>query len=515
MPLPDRRIVVVGGGVAGLVAAIDLARQGLPVTLLERAAEPGGKLRQVRAGTAAIDSGPTVFTMRWVFDDLFAQAGVELESVLTLEPLEILARHAWSRGGQLDLFADTERSAQAIAEFSSPAESRRFLAFCEQAHRVYQTLEGPYMRSSRPDALGLTRSIGLRGTAVLTGLGPFRTLWNALSRHFHDPRLQQLFGRYATYCGSSPFEAPATLMLVAQVEMQGVWAIRGGMIELARALAGLARRHGVHIRCQANCRRIVIERGRVRAVELDDGERIEADEVVFNGDVNALSTGLLGGDAAQACRPTVVSDRSLSALTWSIHAPTHGFDLVRHNVFFDDDYASEFRDIFKGRRLPTQPTVYVCAQDRTDQPREASGPAQPERLLCLVNAPPDGDASNSAELSDAAIQACGDRAFALLSRCGLNVERTPGTCVTTSPRDFHRLFPATGGALYGRSSHGWMSAFARPDARSAIDGLWLAGGSAHPGAGVPMAALSGRLAAATLMASLDPIAQRRSIQISR
>jgi len=513
--LPDRRVVVVGGGVAGLVAAIDLARQGVSVTLLERAAEPGGKLRQVQAGSAAIDSGPTVFTMRWVFDDLFAQAGVDIESVLTLEPLEILARHAWSSGGQLDLFADTGRSAQAIAEFSSPAESRRFLAFCEEAQRVYQTLEGPYIRSSRPDALGLTRSIGLRGTAVLTSLGPFRDLWKALSRHFHDPRLQQLFGRYATYCGSSPFEAPATLMLVAQVEMQGVWAIRGGMIELARALTGLAKRHGVHIRCQADCRRIVIERGRVQAVVLHDGERIEADEVVFNGDVNALSTGLLGEEAKRACPGTTVSTRSLSALTWSIQAPTQGFDLVRHNVFFDDDYASEFRDIFQGRRLPARPTVYVCAQDRADQPGAASGPAHPERLLCLVNAPPDGDASDAPGLTDAAIDACGERAFALLGRCGLQIDRTAGAVVTTSPRDFERLFPATGGALYGRTSHGWMSAFARPDARSAIGGLWLAGGSAHPGAGVPMAALSGRLAAAALMASLDQNARRRSIRIAR
>jgi 1-hydroxycarotenoid 3,4-desaturase len=501
--LPDHHVIVVGAGVAGLVAAADLARRGMQVTVLERAAVPGGKLRQVQADGAWIDSGPTVFTMRWVFEDLFADAGLQLSSHLQLEPLSVLARHAWGAGGQLDLHADVARSADAIGMFSGLAEARRFRAFCEQARKVYDTLEGPYIRSSRPSAASLTRDIGLRGTAVLTGLGPFRNLWRSLGRHFHDVRLQQLFARYATYCGSSPFEAPATLMLVAQVEMQGVWGVRGGMIALARALAALAERQGATIRCQAPVAQLCVERGQVAGVVLEDGERIHADAVVFNGDVGALSAGRLGAGARSATPIVPTESRSLSALTWSIHAKTRGFELVRHNVFFDADYASEFRDIFGHRRLPSEPTVYVCAQDRTDAGR-ATPPSDamlaraeaPERLLCLVNAPAVGDIH---PIAQQAIDDCADRAFALLERCGLQVDREPSNTVITSPNDFERLFPATGGALYGRASHGWMSAFARPDAASALPGLYLAGGSAHPGPGVPMAALSGRLAAARLM----------------
>ena len=501
--MPDQHVVVVGAGVAGLVAAADLARRGMQVTVLERAAAPGGKLRQVQADGAWIDSGPTVFTMRWVFEDLFADAGLQLSSHLQLEPLSVLARHAWGDGGQLDLHADATQSADAIAAFSGVAEARRFRAFCEQARKVYDTLEGPYIRSSRPNAVSLTRDIGLRGTAVLSGLGPFRNLWRSLGRHFHDARLQQLFARYATYCGSSPFEAPATLMLVAQVEMQGVWAVRGGMIALARSLAALAERQGATIRCQSTVAQLCVEGGRVSGVVLDDGERIQADAVVFNGDVGALSAGRLGDDARSATPIVPTAARSLSALTWSIHARTRGFELVRHNVFFDADYSSEFRDIFGHQRLPSAPTVYVCAQDRTDaagaaQPMQAmhTDSETPERLLCLVNAPAIGDTQ---PISEQAIADCGDRAFALLERCGLQVDRAPSNTVITSPNDFERLFPATGGALYGRASHGWMSAFARPDADSALPGLYLAGGSAHPGPGVPMAALSGRLAAARLM----------------
>lgn len=519
--MAERHVVVIGAGAGGLAAAIDLARQGLKVTLLEAAAAPGGKLRQLMAGGVGVDSGPTVFTMRWVFDGLFEAAGSRLEDHLRLEPLHILARHAWAAGSQLDLYADARESAEAIGRFSSAAEARRFLAFCDQARKVYDTLEAPYIRSSRPDPASLTRAIGWGGTLALSRLGPFRDLWRALAKHFHDPRLQQLFGRYATYCGSSPLQAPATLMLVAHVEMLGVWGVQGGMVALSRALADLAERLGVVSRFQARVQEIILRSGRVCGVRLSDGETIDADAVVFNGDVNALAQGLLGGGARPAVPAVPVQDRSLSALTWSIHSAAGGFPLVRHNVFFDDDYVSEFTDIFKHRRLPRKPTVYVCAQDRSDA-AQANGP---ERLLVLVNAPAVGDlrgassasggtgdaGSGHPALSETELLDCERRVARLMQRCGLQISGWPDAVeasmrdriVRTSPIDFETRFPATGGALYGRASHGWLSAFARPDATTAIEGLYVAGGSAHPGPGVPMAALSGRLAAAALVAQLQ------------
>jgi 1-hydroxycarotenoid 3,4-desaturase len=292
--LRDARVVVVGAGVAGLATAVDLAARGVDVTVLERAAEPGGKLRQVPVDGVGIDSGPTVFTMRWVFDALFAHAGTTLEAEMKVTPLSVLARHAWGAGGTLDLFADPRRSADAIAAFAGPDEARRFDAFRAEAKRVYDTLEGPYIRSPRPGFVKMTAELGPRGLATLSGLGPMSDLWRTLSRRFRDPRLRQLFGRYATYCGASPFRAPATLVLIAQVEMDGVWSIDGGMVELARTLARLARRRGAVIRCGAHVERIVVERGRARGVVLAGGERVDADAVVFNGDVGALPAGLLG-----------------------------------------------------------------------------------------------------------------------------------------------------------------------------------------------------------------------------
>jgi 1-hydroxycarotenoid 3,4-desaturase len=507
--LREHRVLVVGAGIGGLVSALLLAQRGLAVTLVEAAAAPGGKMRQVRVDGVAVDSGPTVFTMRWVFEQILHEAGTSLDAVLQLSPLQVLARHAWrGHDATLDLFADKQRSADAIAEFSSPAEARRFLGFCAQAQRVYAGLEGPYIRSERPTLGSLARDLGPRGLALLAGLGPFASLWQTLARYFHDPRLQQLFGRYATYCGSSPWLAPATLMLVAQVELDGVWSVHGGMHAVAQALADLAQQRGAQIHYGQACRQILLRDGRACGVQLADGRTLAADSVVFNGDTGALAAGLLGQAVARAVPAVAVPQRSLSALTWSMHAQASGFALHRHNVFFDDDYRSEFDDIFHRRRLPQRGTVYVCAQDRDDAAQAAPGP---ERLLCLVNAPADGDTRT---IDPQETDPCEHRSLALLRQCGLTLQAQTHQVVRTTPADFHRLFPGSGGALYGPATHGWMSAFRRPSSTSAVPGLYLAGGSVHPGPGVPMAAMSGRLAAATLLAHLDSTSRSRRVVIS-
>ncbi len=515
-------MVVVGAGIGGLVSALLLAAEGLDVTLVERADAPGGKMRQLlppAPGTLAapddtgIDAGPTVFTMRWVFEQILARVGRSLGDELRLQPLDVLARHAWQPAGpgqasaRLDLHADARRSVEAIGAFAGPAEARRFQAFCAQAQRVYRTLEGPYIRSERPTLLRLARDLGPSGLMTLNGLGPFASLWRSLARHFHDPRLQQLFGRYATYCGASPFSAPATLMLVAQVEMDGVWSVDGGMAALARMFARLATAQGAQLRYGCGCEELLLSQGRIAGVRLADGSRLPADAVVFNGDAAALQTGLLG-DALRPAVPAVAPERrSLSAMTWALRARTEGFPLDRHNVFFNRDYAGEFHDIFALGRLPREGTVYVCAQDRGAG--RAPADAASERLLCLVNAPAGADGR---PLTSTEIHACEQTSLSMLRRCGLELQ--PHSVQRTGPAEFHRLFPATGGALYGQASHGWMASFRRPGAASAVPGLYLAGGSVHPGPGVPMAAMSGRLAAETLLAHLASTSRSAPVRIS-
>lgn len=473
----------------GLAAAADLARAGLAVTVIDRAAQCGGKMRRVIAHGAAIDAGPTVFTMRWIFDALFADAGASLADHVTLDQAETLARHAWRQGGQLDLFADVARSADAIGQFAGAHDARGYLDFCARSQDMYRTLVRPFIAAERPSIAGLIARVGPRGIPALSRTEPLRTLWSALGDHFRDPRLRQLFGRYATYVGASPWAAPATLMLVAHVEQDGVWLVRGGIHAVAQAIHDLAVRQGAQFRFGTEMQAISVEQGRVAGVVLADGERIAADAVVFNGDISAL------GDDLRPVPRTAPAKRSLSAVTWCLAAKTSGFDLAHHNVFFAEDYRAEFDAIFRDRRITRDPTVYLCAQDRGEG---VAAPPGHERLLALVNAPADGDrvGDDPALLADLA-----QRSFGLMRDCGLDIV-PQGDPVVTGPAGFHALFPHTGGALYGRANHGLTGSFARAGARGKVPGLYLAGGSVHPGPGIPMATLSGRIAAARLLADL-------------
>ncbi len=483
----EHHVVVIGAGIGGLSAAIDLAASGVRVTLLERHATPGGKMRELQVGGYAIDAGPTVFTMRWVFEELFQAAGATFAEHVDLVQAEELARHSWLDGSRLDLYEDVERSVDAIGDFAGSTEAEAYRRFARESQRIFDTLDHSFMRREKPGPVALSLSLGVRGMPRLYATRPFTSLWQELGRLFKDPRLRQLFGRYATYCGSSPFDAPATLMLIAHAERAGVWIIDGGMHRLARAMARLAEAQGVALRYHADVAKILTAGGRTRGVELVGGERINADAVVFNGDIAALTAGLMGEDMHRAAPPRRAEARSLSAVTWSLAARARGFPLAYHSVFFGSDYVDEFAGIFQRREVTREPTVYICAKGRI---READSDA-PEPLFLLVNAPP-------RPLSDDEAQAIEQRTFALLGRHGLEIEVDPSARVMTTPGDFAALFPGSEGAIYGWPTHGWSGSFRRQGSRARTPGLYFAGGTVHPGPGVPMVALSGRLAAASV-----------------
>jgi 1-hydroxycarotenoid 3,4-desaturase len=461
------RVIIIGAGISGLVAALLLAHAGEDVTVLESAPTAGGKLHQNTIGASHIDSGPTVFTMRPVFDRIFAQAGTTLESHLTLKKLDILARHAWPDGSHLDLFADPARNLEEFNRFAGPASAAAYKSFSARARTIFELLDAPFMQIPQPGLLGLVARAG----PGLRKISPFATLWDELGKYFHDPRLRQLFARYATYCGSSPFEAPATLALIAHAEALGVWSVEGGMIRLAEVLQSLAENATAKFLFNTRVTNIETANARVSAV-ITAQTRHPADAIIATADLAALDSGLLGPSARHAVANLSRGAKpSFSAVTWAFSGTARNFPLAHHNVFFSPDYQTEFAQL-RANRIPTHPTTYICAP--------TGGPD----FFALINAP-----ANAAQAGPEALTAM----LAQCAACGLDLEIDD--FVQTDPAAWTIKFPATFGALYGRALTNWKDSFARAGAVTRLPGLFLAGGGIHPGPGLPMAATSGRIAA--------------------
>ncbi|MGL4320086.1 MAG: 1-hydroxycarotenoid 3,4-desaturase CrtD, partial [Paracoccaceae bacterium] len=482
--------VVIGAGFGGLSAAIRLAAAGHAVTVIESANAVGGKARALPSGAGPVDTGPTVLTMRAVFDDLFALAGERLEDHVTLIPQAILARHWWPDGSTLDLTPDRAANIAAITAFAGAREARAFARFDAMAEKLRLAFDAPVMQSAQPDLRAIARA-ALRKPAIWPALLPGMTLDRLLRLTFRDARLRQLFGRYATYVGGRPTHVPAVLAIIWRAEAQGVWAVQGGMHHLAAELAALLERLGGNIILQTPVRRILKQDGRVTGVETDQG-RMAADHVVFNGDPAALSEGLLGNAPRDILPAQATAPRSLSAHVWAFAATPSNLPLVHHNVFFTADPAQEFGPIGKGR-APDAPSLYICAEDRAMGTPDGPDLARTERFEIIINAPAGLPATPQEETQ------CRIRTFQTLARFGLTFSPEPDPASLLTPAKLATLFPASQGAIYGRSPDGMFATFRRPPAQTTLPGLVLAGGGCHPGAGVPMAALSGKHAAAAIL----------------
>lgn len=477
-------IVVIGAGIAGLATTLRLAATGVQVTLLERHDHIGGKIRTVPSPAGPIDAGPTVLTLRDVFDDLFAVVGERLEHHVTLIRQMTLARHFWPDGSQLDLFANTDASIEAIRAFSGDKSARAFADFAHRTAQLFDAFDAPMMRAPAPKLTALTKHV-LRNPKIVPLMAPLSTLKSVLGTQFKDPRLRQLFGRYATYVGGAPTHAPGLLALIWHAEAKGVWAIDGGIHKLAQAIGQLAIRHGARVKTGTHVNQIVPAHAGYR-VDVGQDQSLHADFVVYAGDPRALATGLLGPDLTHIAPHTRQDTRSFSARVHSFAATPEGLDLSHHNVLFDADPDAEFSDLMDSA-LPRSPSIYVCAMDR--------GLGRPvptcERFEIITNAPACPD-----QLEDTS--QWHPKIMQKMAQAGLSFSPTPTPSSITTETDFATMFPGSQGALYGSSPHGLTSSLRRPTARTPMPGLYLAGGGCHPGAGVPMAAISGQHAAAAI-----------------
>ncbi|MEO1562199.1 MAG: 1-hydroxycarotenoid 3,4-desaturase CrtD [Pseudomonadota bacterium] len=491
-------IAIIGTGIGGLTAGMALAHAGHQVTFIERASRVGGKMRTFESAAGPVDAGPTVLTLRHVFEAAFQNAGTRLEDHVDLHQAAITARHFWQDAPVLDFLNDQDATVEAVTKWGGPTAREDFIAFRDDASRLFDAFDQPMMYATEPSFAAVTQKT-LSNRKLFQLLSKGDTMERYLKKRFREPKLAQLFGRYATYVGGMPGDVPMVLSLIAKSESDGVWAVKGGMHALARAMAQVAQERGAEIVLNTHVEAIVPKQGGFDVVT--STETIVANRVLFNGDPAALFQGALGSDGKRAVSQKAVSPRSLSAHVWAFSAEATGCDLSHHNVFFANEPNSEFRAIREGKR-PADPTLYVCAQDRG-----FGVPTGPERFEIIMNAAP----TNLRRPTEEEKPSCAEICFKRLQALGLTFTPRPDMSSQTGPAEFAALFPHSDGSLYGRSPSGMMAPFQRTTARTKIKGLYLCGGGVHPGPGVPMASLSGQHAAAAIMRDLTSTSRFRQM----
>ena len=489
-------IAIIGGGIGGLSAAIHLAAAGERVIVFEQNAQVGGKMGELRAEGFRWDTGPSVITMPHVFDALFATAGKRTADYLTLLPAEPLTRYFYRDGTVLDATRDLPRMIAQIEQIER-RDVEGYLAYLTYAARLHRITGKVFIYDTPPTPASLFK-VPLRDALRVDAM---RSMDAAIRSFVRSPHLRQLLGRFATYVGASPYRAPATLNVIAHVELNGgVYYPRGGIYAIARAMARLATELGVEIRTSCAVERILVAGRRVNGVQVGS-ERIGVKAVIANVDVATVYEKLLPAEAVSAARLGRLLRAEPSCSGYVLMLGVHGAHerLAHHNIFFTDDYRAEFADIFERGVPPNDPTVYVAITSKSD-PEDA--PAGMENWFVLINAPALSERYDWTR--DAPRYR--DQVLATLAKFGVTLHIRAEHQLT--PADIARLTGARRGALYGTSSNTPFAAFLRPHNRARdVRGLYFAGGTAHPGGGVPMVTLSGGVAARLLLADLGKRAQ--------
>ena len=492
--------VVIGAGLGGLAAAIRLAAAGRAVDLLEAARGPGGKAGTVllpaegpavgagiglASGSGVeVDTGPSVLTMPEVFDQLFRLAGSALADEITLRAPTPAFRYLWPDGASLDVSTDVDGTLGSVRTSLGPAAEAELASFLAYGARIWK-VAAPAFVHGPPPTFARMMALGTDALSTVVAIDPLRTMWGAIKKRVRDPHLRQLLARYATYNGSDVRRAPATLNCIAHVELAGGgYGVEGGIAALVRALVRTAERLGVRFHYEAPVESIRVD-GVVRGV-VTGGREIEAPVVVANADAAFVRDVLLPAGVRHGLSHR--GDPSMSGWTAVLRA-ARGEPRVAHTVLFPTDYEAEFADIFDADRPPRDPTVYLCAQEAC---HGRTGWSDGEPVFVMANAPAEPREGSRPETTWTDLRAT---VLGRIHGAGL---ASPADAVVweRTPRVLAAALPGSRGSIYGLASNDAFAAFRRPPNRvGGVPGLYLASGSAHPGGGMPLAALSGRIAA--------------------
>lgn len=489
------RIVVIGGGVGGMAAAARLAVKGHDVVLCEQRDSLGGKAYAVEHDGFVFDTGPSLFTLPAVYRDLFMKTGAALEDTVDLQPVEPAFTYHFTDGSSVTLpGVDPAKCADAMQQAFGGSASSDWRALMQRAGAMWRITREPFLQSPLTgwrNLLGLAKS-----PQDIRTIAPTKSLRALGKEYLRDPRQRIILDRYATYTGSDPRKAPAVLATVPYVEQTfGAWHIGGGVSRLSTALAERCTERGVDVRLGCDVVRILTDGDRVTGVQLTTGDVIDADIVVANADAGLVYEQLLDDPRAQQLAASIrKATPSLAGFVMLIAVNGRTPGLTHHNVWFPADYDGEFDDIFGRHPQPVRdPAIYVCAPDdplmRPDDDHEA--------WFILVNAPRhgNGEAGTIDWRAPGLTQRYADHILATLATRGVDVRDRIVWKEVRTPADLQDAVRAPGGSIYGTSSNGSRAAFQRPANQSPIPGLYLVGGSSHPGGGLPLVGMSAEIVA--------------------
>lgn len=495
----SKSIGVIGSGLGGLAAACTLAARGHSVRVFEANAWTGGKAAVLQLGAFRFDMGPTILTLPSVLRRIFLEAGRPLTQELDLVRLDPQWRSFFQDGSVLDLTADIEGMSKNLQRFSNDAATvrgyRRLMELSARLHTItdryyfYRPVGGIGDMFSAQD---LARPAVLRDVLAMRPLG---TVAGTIRSHVPDARVAQMLDHFTQYVGSAPDQSPAVLCGIANMQTQeGVWYPMGGIGEVPSALRRLAEDLGVEFLTGTCVRRIVERDGMVRGVETDAGERIDLAAVISNSDSVRTHAELLGPEFAKKFRRTHASEPACSGVVLYLGLKERYKHLLHHGFAFSADPHEEFHHIYRRGEPAPDPTCYICAPAATDP---SVAPEGGEALYVLVHVPYLRPHHNWRTMLPAYRKRILSK---LASTAGLeDLEQRIQVERVLTPEDIHTRYRVLNGAIYGLASHGRLFGAFKPSNRSPLlRGLYLAGGSAHPGPGMPMALMSGWTAADAL-----------------
>ncbi|MDB5014155.1 MAG: crtI [Daejeonella sp.] len=478
------KAIIIGAGIAGIASAIRLRVKGFNVEVFEANNYPGGKLSQIELNGFRFDAGPSLFTMPQYVDELFNIAGKEPKQYFNYNKLEIICKYFFEDGTQINASADADKFANEIESKTTDTASS-VKEYLKRSATIYDITSHIFLEKSLHKVSNYLNLKTVGSILKIPKIDPFRSMNEANQSSFSDSKTQRLFNRYATYNGSNPYQAPATLNIIPHLEYHfGAYFPVGGMISVTDSLVRLAKDIGVKFNYNSQVEEIVSVGKKVTGVRVNE-KVISASTIVSNMDVFFTYKKLLKNYSAP--ENILSQERSSSALIfyWGIEATFPQLDL--HNIFFSENYQEEFNHIWTQKNISSDPTIYLNISSKHQQ---SDAPKDCENWFVMINVP-----SNEGQNWDELIAIAKENILTKLARIlKKDISRLIRCETILDPRSIEAKTASYQGSLYGTSSNSKFAAFLRhANFSSKLKGLYFAGGSVHPGGGIPLALLSAKI----------------------